>query len=130
MFTEELTTDAPAMPAWYAADFERRVTELTEVLRIEITEQLRAQFNAELEDRVAAAQTERRAAADSTAVTQELIEEIAAAQDDLQKKEAELASKMTADVFPFADVLKLQAEKTELAAYLRGLNFRAAAARR
>ena len=146
MFTEELAADAPAqepdfqhllpncdgveiraIQAWYATDFDRRVTELSELLRIEITEQLRAQFNEELEQRVALAQSEHRAGSEQNAVTQGLLEEIAAAQEDLQKKEAELASKMTADAFPFADVLRLRTEKNELASYLRGLNFRASA---
>ena len=146
MFTEELAADAPAqepdfqqllpncdgaeicaIQAWYAADFDRRVTELSELLRIEITEQLRAQFNEELEQRVAFAQSKQSAGSGQNADTQGLLEEIASAQEDLQKKEAELANKMTADAFPFADVLRLRTEKSELAAYLRGLNFRASA---
>src|SRR4030095_12038422 len=130
MFTEQLAADAPAqqpdfqqllpncdgaeiraIQAWYAADSDRRVTELSELLRIEITEQLRAQFNEELEQRVAFAQSERRAGSDQNGVTQGLLEEIAAAQEALQKKEAELASNMTIDAFPFADVLRLRTEK-------------------
>ena len=33
---------------WYAADFERRVSEITGVLRTQISEELRAQFTTEL----------------------------------------------------------------------------------
>src|SRR5262245_33335519 len=38
-----------SLEAWYASDFERRITELTELLQNHLTKQLREQFNAELE---------------------------------------------------------------------------------
>jgi len=38
-----------SLEAWYASDFERRITELTELLQNHLTRQLREQFNAELE---------------------------------------------------------------------------------
>jgi hypothetical protein len=102
--------------AWSASDFDRRVAESIELLRIEIAEELRAKFDSELENRIAAE-------------TQELVEEIDAVQEALQRKEAELDGKLMEDPFPFGEILKLRTEKLELTSYLRGLKFRAATAR-
>ena len=104
-----------AIQAWQPSDFDQRVADSIELLRIEIAEELRAQFDLELENRIAAE-------------TQELVEEIAAVQEDLEKKEAELASKLTEDPFPFGEVLRLRTEKLELTSYLKGLKFRTATA--
>lgn len=109
-----------AISAWYASDFDRRVTELAEILRTEITEQLRSQFAGELERRVAGLQSQ-----PQKDFAKELFEEIACVRKELQKKETELSRRMSEDVFPFADVLKLRSEASELSAYLRGLSFRA-----
>lgn len=109
-----------AISAWYASDFDRRVTELAEILRTEITEQLRSQFADELERRVAGLQSE-----PQKDFAKELFQEIEFVRKDLQKKETELLRRMSEDVFPFADVLKLRSEASELSAYLRGLSFRA-----
>ena len=38
-----------SLEAWYASDFERRITELAELLKNQVTQQLRQQFNSELE---------------------------------------------------------------------------------
>jgi hypothetical protein len=37
-----------SLEQWYAADFERRVASLTEILKNQITEELRSQFSSEL----------------------------------------------------------------------------------
>ena len=47
-FLDRLAVGVRALEEWYAADFERRVTEITGVLRNQISEELRAQFSAEL----------------------------------------------------------------------------------
>ena len=47
-FLDRLAVGVRALEEWYAADFERRVTEITGVLRNQISEELRAQFTMEL----------------------------------------------------------------------------------
>lgn len=47
-FLDRLAVGVRALEEWYAADFERRVTEITGVLRNQISEELRAQFTTEL----------------------------------------------------------------------------------
>lgn len=47
-FLDRLAVGVRALEEWYAADFERRVTEITGVLRTQISEELRAQFTTEL----------------------------------------------------------------------------------
>lgn len=126
-------TEIGAIKAWYASEFDRRLIELAEVLKTEITEQLSAQFNLELERRVASLRgeyEERLQAANASpaaSATPDLLEEIAAVQEDLDKKEAEMASSLTDDSFPLGVILRMRGEKMALSSYLKGLNFRAKA---
>lgn len=92
--SEEIQT----IKAWYASEFEKRMAEAREKLRVEIA-------------------AEHRAA---------LLAEIAAVQEDLERKEEELTIKLADDAFPFSTILRLRTEKLELTSYLRGLRFSAA----
>jgi hypothetical protein len=47
-FLDRLAVGVRALEEWYAVDFERRVSEITGVLRTQITDELRAQFTTEL----------------------------------------------------------------------------------
>jgi hypothetical protein len=49
---DRLIDGVRSLEQWYAADFERRISGLTELLKIQITEELRNQFSAELNSHV------------------------------------------------------------------------------
>ena len=84
--------------AWYASELDKRMAVAREELRAEIA-------------------AEHRAA---------IIAEIAAVQEDLERKDEELTIKLADDAFPFSTILRLRTEKLELTSYLRGLTFSAA----
>jgi hypothetical protein len=112
-----------AIKAWYASEFDTRLTEISEVLRTEIAAQLRAQFVLELEKRVTSLRNEY----EERQGTPVLIEEIAAVQERLDKVEVELDNRLTDDSFPLGAILRIRGEKLELSSYLRGLAFAAKA---
>lgn len=112
-----------AIKAWYASEFDTRLTEISEVLRTEIAAQLRAQFVLELETRVTSLQNEY----EQRQGTPVLIEEIVAVQERLDKVEVELDNRLTDDSFPLGAILRIRGEKLELSSYLRGLEFAAKA---
>jgi hypothetical protein len=109
---------------------EDRVPDVALELRAQITEELRAQFSAELESRVAAIRgqyeqfAQRKKDDVFAAFPAELIEEIAATQAELHRKEAELARRLAEDA-SLGAISRLRAETRELSAYLNGLNFSA-----
>lgn len=116
---EKLTLDcepAAGVEPSYATEFERRAAEITQLFRDEIAEELRAQFDQELKDRMASMG----AVGSSHA---EIRNEIAATEAAVRAKDAEIDGTMGSDAFNFGAVLKLKAERQELAAYLRGLLF-------
>jgi hypothetical protein len=92
-----------AIHAWYTAEFERRVADVTEKLRAEVVPWKQ----------------------DGDA----LLLEIAAVQTALEQKDEELTIKLADDAFPFSTILRLRTEKLELTSYLKGLKFRAAGIR-
>jgi hypothetical protein len=92
------SAEIQAIQAWYASEFEKHMAVGREKLRAEIA-------------------MEHRAA---------LLAEIAAVQDDLERKDEELTIKLADDAFPFSTILRLRTEKLELTSYLRGLSFSAA----
>ena len=143
-----LTDTVRSLEQWYAADFERRVTGLTEVLRNQITEELRAHYSAELSaqvDRVQKQYEERMAIqARQWDVQRETLEkevaelrrkvptndvmtEIAATEAimsvsvDRSNRELE---RVTPDAASLGRVVQSRIEELETKAYLRGLKFR------
>src|SRR4030095_472453 len=83
----------------YSSEFEKRATDIVELMRLETTGKVRAQIMAELE------------------------QEIDVTTADLQKKEAEIAAAVGNETFNYGLVLKLKTERLELASYLKGLQF-------
>jgi len=53
-----LIDNVRSLEQWYAADFERRVASLTEILKNQITEELKSQFSSELNAYVERARSE------------------------------------------------------------------------
>ena len=119
-----------AIQELYVSAVEDRVAELTEQLRAQITEELRVQFSAELESRVASIRSQYEQRSQNgrrddffTAVPPELVEEIAATQAELLKRENELSRSLADDASPLGAISRLRAETRELTSYLKGLNF-------
>lgn len=83
----------------YSSEFEKRATDIVELMRLETAGKVRARILAELE------------------------EEIAVTNADLQKKEAEIGAAVGNETFNYGLVLKLKTERLELASYLKGLQF-------
>jgi hypothetical protein len=83
----------------YSSAFEKRASDITDLMRVRIAAELRARFHAELD------------------------EEIAITMANLQKKEEEIASAADSEAFNLGNVLKLKTESLELASYLKGLRF-------
>ena len=83
----------------YSSEFERRASDIVELMRIETAGKVQARILAELE------------------------EEIAVTTADLQKKEGEITAAVAKEVFNLGLVLKLKTERLELASYLKGLQF-------
>ena len=108
---------------------EDRVADVTLELRAQITEELRMQFHEELEVRVASIRDQYAQFSDVSKATgfdwvsPELIEEIAATQADLVRKEKELAGHLANDSAALGAISRLRSEIRETASYLKGLNF-------
>jgi hypothetical protein len=136
-----------SLEAWYASDFERRITELTELLQIQITQQMREQFVSELESRVESLRGEYEARMDSQfekwesdrkAMQEEmenlrkhdpvfgLRKEIDSTEAILREKDVALRKMMSDDSLPLGSIMEVRVERAELMGYLKALNFRAA----
>ena len=143
-----LTDTVRSLEQWYAADFERRVNGLTEVLKTQISEELRAQYAAELNSQVERVQKQyeermttqaRQWDQQRESMEKELMElrkkvpsndvitEIAATEaimsvsSDRNNRELE---RVAPDAAALGRVLQSRIEELETRAYLRGLKFR------
>jgi predicted nuclease with TOPRIM domain len=145
---DRLIDGVRSLEQWYAADFERRISGLTELLKLQITEELRTQFSSELNshvDRVRKQYEERiyTQAGQWESQRQMLEREI----EDLKKRlpnndvMAEIASteavmgapkdrasveleRLIPDSASFGKLLQARVEDLTMKAYLRGLRFR------
>ena len=146
-FLDRLAVGVRALEEWYAADFERRVTEITGVLRTQISDELRAQFTAELnasaertrkqfEERAYMQferwESERVAMKKEIEVLQsqlpgkDLLNEIAVTESAIGSTQAECRIDAEREITG-ADVLgqltQKRAQQLELRAYLKGLKY-------
>jgi len=135
-----------SLEEWYAADFERRIASLTELLKGQITEELRSQFSSELDSRAegireqyeerlyaqASQWQSQRESLDkeieelrrkSNDVLQEIANTEAAMNEWANKGNIELESQ-NLDAAELGKLLQSRIEKLETRAYLRGLKFR------
>jgi hypothetical protein len=108
---------------WYAADFERRLAEATELLRAQITADLLAQFNAELKSQVENVRREYDEKLKSR-THDDSGEEIARTEAAILKCSSELEALTPDDAAGMARLLQRKTEQLELRAYLRGLQRR------
>ncbi|HET9220826.1 MAG TPA: hypothetical protein VFR18_27850 [Terriglobia bacterium] len=143
-----LTDTVRSLEQWYAADFERRVNGLTEVLKSQISEELRAQYAAELNAQVERVQKqyEERMTTQSRQWDQQrdsmekeiaelrkkvpnndVITEIAATEAIMTvsaDRSARELERVAPDAASLGRVLQARIEELETRAYLRGLKFR------
>ena len=146
-YLDRLAVGVRALEEWYAADFERRVSEITGVLRTQISEELRAQFTTELN-----ASTERtRKQFEERAYMQferweaerqsmkkeieelqsrlpgnELFNEISATESSIGRAQEEFRIDGARDISSadaLGQLLQKKAQQLELQAYLKGLKF-------
>jgi len=146
-FLDRLAVGVRALEEWYAADFERRITELSGLLRTQITEELRSQFTSELntnaerirkqhEERayVQFKQWESERQTLKTEVEElqkrlpgpELLNEIAVTETAIGKSLEECgleAERRVTSAAALTQLLQTRAQQLELHAYLRGLKF-------
>jgi hypothetical protein len=147
---DRLAEKMRSLEQWYAADFERRVASITEMLKQQISEELRAQFNTEVESRTERLreQFEERLYTrvgewqSQQASLEREIEELRRKvpsknlQDEIASVEAAMARYTTAgtpgfdsqpaDPASLSRMLQTKVEEMEMRAYLRGLRFRTA----
>ena len=137
-----------SLEQWYAADFERRISSLTEILKNQITEELRAQFSSELNSHVERARSqyeerlytqasqwqlqkeslekeieELRRKLPTNDVLQEIATTEAAVNKYGNKSRFELGG-LTLNASSLGKLLQGAVEELETKAYLRGLKFR------
>lgn len=146
-FLDRLAVGVRALEEWYATDFERRVTEITGVLRNQISEELRAQFTTELnataertrkqfEERAYMQfekwESERQLMKKEIEELQkqlpgkELCNEIAATETAIGRSQQEFRMDFEREVVSsdaLGQLLQKKAHQLELQAYLRGLKF-------
>lgn len=146
-FLDRLAVGVRALEEWYAADFERRVTEITGVLRNQISEELRAQFTMELN---AAAERNRKQFEERAYMQferweserisfkkeieelqnrlpgKDLLNEIAVTESAIGRSQAESrfdAERDVASADELGQLLQKKARQLELQAYLKGLKY-------
>jgi septal ring factor EnvC (AmiA/AmiB activator) len=136
---DQLVNTVRRLEQWYAADFERRVVGLTELLRGQIASELRSQYSSELASQVDSVrrQYEERIYAQSNQ-TQHLqkenedlrqqlkrvSQEIAATEATLSKSSSNLEMEgLASDAASLCKLLQTRVEELEMRSYLRGLQF-------
>ena len=146
-FLDRLAVGVRALEEWYAADFERRITELSGLLRTQISEELRSQFTSELnasaervrkqyEERafvqIRQWESERQALKNEIEELQkrvpgpEIFNEIAVTETAIGKSLEECgldAERKITSAAALSQILQTRAQQLELHAYLRGLKF-------
>jgi hypothetical protein len=135
-----------SLERWYAADFERRVAGLAEVLKNQITEEMRAHFSTEMNAQVERVRTQYEERLSNQTRQWELQRETMQREiDELRRKVptndvlSEIAAtenivslamngnhqaELTPDATSLARVFQRRVEELETKAYLRGLKFR------
>jgi len=130
---DQLTAGLHALEQWYAADFEKRVADVTEVLRAQITQDLCSRFDSELDFHLIAvreqyeqrlqAYAEQLQSSRKQAANETLLEEVRRIEAALHTCNEELDRLLPDDSVALGKLLQLRTQQLELKAYLRGLRF-------
>jgi hypothetical protein len=121
---ERVANNVQALEAWYAAEFERRLSELSEILRTELETQIK-ELREEYE-RLSQTQQDQPVAPPPTLdgnPTEKLLEEIKRTEAVAQKCAAELERMVGDDSVNLGLLLQMRNNQIEVKAYLRGLKF-------
>jgi len=145
---DELTNGVRTLEKWYAADFERRVGEITELLRNQITAELRSHYSSELcsqidrlrtqyEERLYGQSKEFQSKYQVLQTESERLqrqlkkvsEEIATTEAMLDKSDSNRSSdieRLPFDAASLAKLVEIRVRELEKKAYLKGLRFHVA----
>jgi regulator of replication initiation timing len=142
---DKLATRIRSLEDWYAVDFRRRLTELTQVLHGEIVDSLRAEFNAGFQQKIENVRTEYKERlqahlnqwhSENSLLQREIgelkkqvsnesvLDEIVRVEQALQKCTAQIEMSISDDSVVLGKLLQIRTQELELKAYLKGLNFR------
>jgi hypothetical protein len=133
---ERLAKQVRALEAWYAAEFERRLTELSEMLKMQLQVQIE-ELQQHYERREKAAQEkaaeekviqekaiqEKAQVSIGTHSPAKLLEEIKQTEAVAQKCALELERMVADDTVNLGLLLQMRNQQNEVRAYLRGLKF-------
>jgi hypothetical protein len=116
---------------WYSTTYQRRITEITQLLSNQITEELRCQFEQERKPLIERDPDPRRSESTIDSRTKEVEElqsndgfsEIDRIEKLIREVEMELEHSFTVDSVPLSRLLQLRTTQTDLKSYLRGLKF-------
>jgi len=118
---ERLTMQVRALEAWYAAEFERRLTELTEMLKLQLQIQIEElQQHYKRREKTIQENLQTSTAAHSA---KNLLEEIKRTEAIAQKCASELERMVGDDSVNLGLLLQMRNQQLEVRAYLRGLKF-------
>lgn len=128
---ERLAKQIRALEAWYAAEFERRLNELSEILKVQLqvqTEELQQHYErrekAIQEKAVQEKAVQEKAHVSTTAHNPtKLLEEIKHTEAVAQKCASELERMVADDTVNLGLLLQMRNQQNEVRAYLRGLKF-------
>jgi hypothetical protein len=133
---ERLAKQIRALEAWYAAEFERRLNELSEILKVQLqvqTEELQQHYErrekaiqekAVQEKAVQEKAVQEKAHVSTTAHNPtKLLEEIKHTEAVAQKCASELERMVADDTVNLGLLLQMRNQQNEVRAYLRGLKF-------
>ena len=146
---DQLTSEVHTLEKWYAADFERRVMEITELLRNQITAELRSHYSSEVcsqidrlrkqyEERLYAQSNEFGSKYQVLQTENERLqrqlkrvsEEIATTEAMIHKSDTNRSSdveRLPSDAASLAKLVEIKVGEVETKAYLKGLRFHLAA---
>jgi hypothetical protein len=121
---DRVANNVQALETWYAAEFERRLAELSEILRTQLEAQIKEAR--EEYERLSRAQQEKAVSTPPTVdgnPTEKLLEEIKRTEAVAQKCAAELERMVGDDSVNLGLLLQMRNNQIEVKAYLRGLKF-------
>lgn len=108
-----------SLEQWYAAEFERRLTELSGILQ--------AQLDSKVEEVRAHYEKQGTGKPSSTETHERVVEEIRKSEADNEKLVSELERMVADDSVALGKLLQKRSQELELKAYIRGLRFKAGA---
>jgi hypothetical protein len=123
---QRVVSEVRTLQHWYSAEFERRLSELTQVLNAQLevrVEEIRAHYAAQ----VKAPKQVENGSAQHVEPAGAILDEIARSEASAQKFTAELERMVSDDNVALGKLLQMRSQEMEIRAYIRGLKYRAEA---